>query len=263
MQSITQTTTVLCFSGLDPTGGAGLQADIEAIAAQGSHAAPVATALTVQDTRDVSQFRPVDTDILIQQARAVLEDMPVKAIKIGMLGDVDVVQAVHTLIREYADIPVIYDPVLAAGGGGRLASGGLAESVQTLILPLCYLVTPNIHELHALAREADTNDAAAMELLSMGSEYILVTGGHANSQDIQHQLYGNHRCLSTFTSKRLDNEFHGSGCTLAAAIAALVSQGHEIAQAIHRAQDYTLQTLQNAQRLGMGQLIPDRFYWNK
>ena len=132
-----------------------------------------------------------------------------------------------------------------------------------MILPLCLLVTPNIHELHAFAREADTDEAAAMELLSLGAEYVLVTGSHANSKDIQHHLYGNHRCLNTYTCKRLNDEFHGSGCTLTSSIAALIAQGHEISQSIHRAQDYTFHTLQHAQRQGMGQLIPDRFYWNK
>ena len=263
MNSRYKKNTVLCFSGLDATGGAGIQADIEAIAAQGAHAAPVVTALTVQDTRRVTLFETVAANIIIQQARAVLEDMPVSAIKIGMLGDVAVTEAIHTILKDYTEIPVIYDPVLAGGGGGELANENLVEAVQALVLPLSYLVTPNIPELHALAREADTDEAAAMELLSMGTEYVLVTGSHANSKDIQHNLYGNHRCLNTYTAERLDQEFHGSGCTLASSLAALIAQGHEISQSIHRAQDYTLQSLKNAQRLGMGQLIPDRFYWNK
>jgi hydroxymethylpyrimidine/phosphomethylpyrimidine kinase len=263
MNADEQKKTVLCFAGLDSTGGAGLQADIEAIAAQGAHAAPIATALTIQDTRGVTWFESVAAETVIQQARAILEDMPVAAIKIGMLGSEEVSEAIYTLIKKYTNIPVIYDPVLAGGGGGKLSTGNLVDTIQTLILPLCYLLTPNTHELHALAREADTAEAAAMELLSLGCEYVLVTGGHANSDDIQHRLYGNHRCLTSFTSQRLAREFHGSGCTLAASVAALLAQGHEITQAIHRAQDYTLQTLQHAQRLGMGQLIPDRFYWNK
>jgi hydroxymethylpyrimidine/phosphomethylpyrimidine kinase len=263
MNITAQKSTVLCFSGLDSTGGAGIQADIEAIAAQGAHAAPVVTALTVQDTRRVSHYQTLKPEIIIQQARAILEDMPISAIKIGMIGDVAIAEAIHSILQDYDDIPVIYDPVLAGGGGGELATSNLVEAVQSLIIPLCLLMTPNIDELHALAREADTDDAAAMELLSQGTEYVLVTGSHARTRDIQHHLYGNHRRLNTYCTKRLDREYHGSGCTLASSIAALLGQGHEISQAIHRAQDYTLQSLQHAQRLGMGQLIPDRFYWNK
>ena len=254
---------VLCFSGLDSTGGAGIQADIEAIAAQGSHAAPVVTTLTVQDTHDVKHFQPVPTDIMIQQARAVLEDMPISAIKIGMLGYVENVEAIHSILNDYPSLPVIFDPVLAAGGGKDLSSESLIEAIQNLVLPHCYLLTPNTHELHLLAREADTDEAAAMALLDLGVEYVLLTGTHAKTSDVQHHLFGNHRCLNTFNSKRLSNSYHGSGCTLAAAIAGLLAQGNEISQAIHRAQDYTFNALQNADRPGTGQLIPNRFYWNK
>ena len=260
----TQTNSVvLCFSGLDPSGGAGIQADIEAIAAQGSHAAPVITALTIQNTSNVIGFESVAAELLIQQARAILEDMPVASIKLGMLASVDLVEAIHSILIDYPDIPVICDPVLAAGGGGELSSEALIQALKTLILPLCYLLTPNTEELHRLAQEADTDEAAAMEVLDMGCEYLLVTGTHAATHDVSHRLYGDHRLLNTFSSRRLADTYHGSGCTLASSIAALLAQGHEINQAIHRAQDYTYQSLENARRLGMGQLIPDRFYWNK
>ena len=254
---------VLCFSGLDATGGAGIQADIESIAAQGSHAAPIVTAITVQDTNKATSFEPVNPELIIQQARAVLEDMPVKAIKIGMLGSVEATEAIHSILKDYANVPVVFDPVLAAGGGGELAHKNLVEAIQALILPLAFLTTPNTYELHKLAREADTDEAAAMELLSMGVEYVLLTGSHADTLDIHHHLYGNHRCLKSYTATRLEGEYHGSGCTLASSIAGLLAQGHEIGQAIHRAQNYTFQSLEHAQRLGMGQLIPNRFYWNK
>lgn len=262
MNTVSNKKTVLCFSGLDSTGGAGIQADIEAIAAQGAHAAPIVTAVTVQDTHRVLAFSAISPDLIIQQARAILEDMPVAAIKLGMLADVGVVEAIHSIINDYSDIPVIYDPVLAGGGGGSLAGNDMVDAVNHLIVPLCHLITPNIPELHALARESDSDEAAAMELLSAGCEYVLVTGTHGQGKDIRHYLFGNHRCLNTYTAKRLAGDFHGSGCTLTASIAALLAQGHDISQSIHRAQDYTLQALQHAQRLGMGQLIPDRFYWN-
>ncbi|MCW9013690.1 MAG: hydroxymethylpyrimidine/phosphomethylpyrimidine kinase [Gammaproteobacteria bacterium] len=263
MTNQTNKPVVLCFSGLDPTGGAGIQADIEAIAAQSSHAAPVVTALTVQDTNNVKDFAPVKAEIIIQQARAVLEDMPVAAIKLGMLGSAETAEAIHSILTSYPDIPVIFDPVLAAGGGASLSQQNLIEAIQSLLLPLCYLVTPNTHELHKLTAEADTDSAAAMQLLDMGTEYVLVTGSHADTKDVQHHLFGNFRCLNSFSSERLEHEYHGSGCTLTSAIAGLLAQGHDISQAIRRAQNYTLQSLKDAHSPGSGQLIPNRFYWNK
>ncbi|TNF34247.1 MAG: hydroxymethylpyrimidine/phosphomethylpyrimidine kinase [Gammaproteobacteria bacterium] len=253
---------VLCFSGLDATGGAGIQADIEALGAMGCHAAPVVTALTVQDTRQVQSYEAVDSHLLIQQARAVLEDMPVAAIKIGMIGSSSAAQAIHSILRDYPDLPVIYDPVMAGGGGGNLAESTLLDAIKALVLPLCYLITPNTLELQQLATEADTLDAAAMELLDMGITYLLVTGTHNDTRDVQHQLFANHRCVNRYSYPRLEQEYHGSGCTLAASLAGLIAQGHETSQAVHRALDYTYKTLQQAQRLGMGQLIPDRYYWN-
>ena len=254
---------VLCFSGLDATGGAGIQADIEALAAHGCHAASVITALTVQDTHNVQSFESVDSHLIVQQARAVLEDMPVAAIKIGMVGNSATAEAIHSILHDYPDLPVIYDPVLAAGGGAALAQSSLIDAIKSLLLPLCYLITPNTHELQQLASEADTLDAAAMELLDMGVNYILATGTHNDTKDVQHQLYANHRCIGNHAYPRPNHEYHGSGCTLAASVAGLIAQGHETSQAVHRALDYTYKTLQQAQRLGMGQLIPDRYYWIK
>ncbi|MDH5472084.1 MAG: hydroxymethylpyrimidine/phosphomethylpyrimidine kinase [Gammaproteobacteria bacterium] len=254
---------VLSFSGLDPTGGAGIQADIEAISAQGVHTAPIVTALTVQDTHNVKSFQSINADIIIQQARAVLEDMPVTAIKIGMLGNIEIAQAVHSILNDYPQLPVIFDPVLAGGGGGKLAQQSLVDAIKLLIMPLSYIVTPNTLEARQLAKESDNHEAAAMELLDMGADYILLTGTHAKTKDVQHSLFSNNRLIETFTYARLPNEFHGSGCTLASAIAGLIAQGNEPVSAIHTALDYTYKTLQQAQHLGMGQLIPNRFYWAK
>ncbi|MDH5484346.1 MAG: bifunctional hydroxymethylpyrimidine kinase/phosphomethylpyrimidine kinase, partial [Gammaproteobacteria bacterium] len=157
----------------------------------------------------------------------------------------------------------IFDPVMSAGGGSALMKSSLTDAIKTLILPLCKLVTPNIPEANQLAREADTLDAAAIELLDMGAEYVLLTGSHDRTADIHHKLFGNNRLLKTFNYQRLEGEYHGSGCTLAASIAALLAQGEDMTNAVHSALDYTYKTLLNAQRLGMGQLIPDRFFWIK
>jgi hydroxymethylpyrimidine/phosphomethylpyrimidine kinase len=252
---------VLCFSGLDSTGGAGVQADIEAIASMGCHAAPVVTALTVQDTQQVMGYTPIDTSVLIAQARAVLEDIPVAAIKIGMLGDVPVIEAIHTLLTDYPNIPVVLDPILAGGGGGELSNELVIDSMIRLLLPQTTVLTPNSLEARTLAPEADTLDACGQELLDMGCELVLLTGTHEEAEHVENRLFGNHRLLETFTWERLPHSYHGSGCTLAAAIAGLLAQGLEPFTAIHEAQEYTWEALRNGYRVGMGQLLPNRLFW--
>ena len=251
----------MCFSGLDSTGGAGMQADIEAIASMGCHAAPVVTALTVQDTQQVIDYTPVDANVLIAQARAVLEDMPVAAIKIGMLGDVSIIEAIHTLLTDYPNIPVVLDPVLVGGGGGELSNEPVIDAIIRLLLPQTTVLTPNSPEARTLAPEADTLDACGQDLLDKGCEFVLLTGTHEEAEHVENRLFGNRRLLETFTWERLPHSYHGSGCTLAAAIAGLLAQGLEPFTAIHEAQEYTWEALRNGYRVGMGQLLPNRLFW--
>lgn len=252
---------VMTFAGNDPTGGAGIQADIESIASMGCQAAPVITALTVQDTRNVMRVDATDPALLIEQARAVLEDMPVSVFKIGLIGSVENVEVLHTLIRDYPDIPVILDPILAAGGGHRLATEVMVDAMKTLLLPLTTVITPNSNEARQLAPAADTLDACAQELMELGCEFVLLTGGHEKTELVENHLYSNHRLLETFHWERLDHTFHGSGCTLASAIAGLLANGLEPFTAIHEAQEYTWEALKAGYRIGMGQHHANRFFW--
>jgi len=252
---------VMCFSGLDPTGGAGIQADIEAIASMGSHAAPIITAHTVQTTQDVMRFEAQDPILLIEQARAILNDLDVKAIKIGMLASVEVIEAIHSILTDYPLLPVVVDPVLHAGGGNELIEHDAINAIRNLILPLTTILTPNSIEARKLASEADSLAACASALQELGCEFVLITGTHEKSDDVVNTLYANHRVLETFHWDRLPNEYHGSGCTLAASIAGLVAHGLEPFTAINEAQNYTWQSLQQAWPLGSGQWIPNRFFW--
>lgn len=261
LQDIQPPPVVLVFAGLDPTGGAGLSADIEAIISQGCHAAPIATALTVQNTRNVLDVHAVDPLCVIEQARALIEDMPIAAVKIGMLGSAGMVEAIHTLLRDMPQIPVILDPVLQAGGGTELASGALIEAMRELLLPQSTVITPNSLEARRLAPHADNLAACALALLEQGCEHVLITGTHEPTEDVENLLFAGHRLLETFRWPRLDGSYHGSGCTLAAAIAGLMAQGNEPLTAIHQAQDYTWQSLEAAYRLGRGQLMPNRLFW--
>lgn len=252
---------VLVFAGNDPTGGAGIQADIETLASMGCHAAPVITAITIQDTQDVKGYFPLDMPTVIEQARAVLEDMPIAAIKIGMLGSVDAIEAVATILKDYPDVPVIFDPVLASGGGAELADSEMIEAISRLLLPKTTVLVPNSLEARSLAREADVLDACAQELLDMGCEYVLITGSHEQTEKVINTFYGNNRVLDTFAWERLEGSYHGSGCTLASAIAGLIAQQLDPLSAVHEAQEYTWKSLQSGYRVGMGQLLPDRFFW--
>jgi len=253
---------VLCFSGLDPTGGAGIQADIESISSQNAHATSIITALTIQNTHNVLHYEPVTPELIKKQAYAVLDDMDVAAIKIGMLGTIEVTEAIHDIIKENPSIPVIFDPILAAGGGADLSKETLVDAINLLIVPYCYIITPNVPEAQWLTNRTNC-DHAALELLKRGSKYVLVTGTHAQTEQVEHNLYSEGKLLTTFTYSRLDDEYHGSGCTLASSIAALIAHKNDPLQAIHIALDYSHNTLQHAQALGSGQLIPNRSFLTK
>lgn len=249
---------VLSLSGHDPTGGAGLHADIEAIAAAGCHAASAVTCLTVQDTHDVRRLQPTDPGLFRQQARAVLDDLTVAAIKVGLIGDAGICREIAALIMEYPHIPVVLDPVLAAGGGTELAGEALLQSIRTDLLPLVYLTTPNSLEARNISGKDGLREAAT-QMFSMGCKNILITGTHENGAKVINTLYhGSIADEYPMEWPRLPGSYHGSGCTLASAIAARIALGMPVVQAATEAQEYTWQTLRMAYSFGDGQAIPNR-----
>lgn len=252
---------VMVFAGNDPSGGAGMQADIETLASMGCHCVPVITAITIQDTSAVHGYSAVDASLLMAQARAVLEDMPVAAIKIGMIGSVENVEAINTLLLDYPDVPVVLDPIIHGGGGGELADDDVVDALVNLLMEHITVLTPNSLEARALAPEADSLDACAQEILDYGPEFVLITGTHENTVQVINTLYGNRRQLETFSWERLPGHYHGSGCTLASAIAGLLAHGMEPFTAIHEAQEYVWESLKHGYRAGMGQMLPNRFFW--
>jgi len=256
-----QVPVVMLFAGNDPSGGAGLLADIESVASMGCQAAPVVTALTVQNSRNVIDFEPVATRLLIEQARAVLEDMPVAAFKVGVTGSVANIEALHTLLTDYPQIPLVLDPILAAGGGSALSDESMRAAMIDLLFPHTTVLTPNSVEARRLAPEADTLDACAHKLLDDGCEFVLITGAHEPGERVDNRLYGEQGRIETFSWQRLPESYHGSGCTLASAIAGLLAQGLEPFTAIHEAQQYAWETLHHAYHLGGGQWHPNRLFW--
>lgn len=253
--------TILCLSGFDPSGGAGIQADIESIASMGGHAAPVITALTVQNTQNVNHFQSIDTQLFVEQVNFLLEDISVKAIKIGMIGSLELVEAIGSILKDNRELPVIYDPVLSAGGGASLVESGMLAAIQELILPYTTILTPNSPEARQLSNKDDLKDCG-IKLMQQGCEAVLITGTHENKKHVDNLWFQQGKYLETFSWDRLPHEYHGSGCTLASATAALIAQGLDAFNAINEAQEYSWNTLDKAFKISdSGQLIPNRFYW--
>ena len=255
---------VLSFAASDPSGGAGIQADIMTLSSMGCHALSVITAITVQDTAGVDDILPIDSDWVADQARLVLEDMPVSTFKIGLLGSVENIAAIAEVVSDYPDVPLILDPVLASGRGDEMATDDMISALRELLVPQTTILTPNSIEARRLAQEDDediTLDECAKRLLDMGAEYVLITGTHENTPQVINTLYGPDGLVRSESWERLPGSYHGSGCTLASAIAATIANGLDIPEAVHEAQEYTWQSLAAAFRPGMGQNIPDRFFW--
>jgi hydroxymethylpyrimidine/phosphomethylpyrimidine kinase len=258
---------VLVFAASDPTGGAGIQADITTLTSMGCHPLSVITAVTIQDTMGVEDVMPIDAEWVTDQARCVLEDMPVAAFKLGVLGSMEVITAVAEVVSDYPEVPLILDPVLASGRGDELASDEMIHALHELLIPQTTIIIPNSSEARRLTLDDGNEDdnpdlpECARRLLATGCEYVLITGTHENTPQVVNVLYNENGAIRSDTWDRLPGTYHGSGCTLASAIAATIANGLSVEEAVKDAQEYTWQTLKMAFRPGMGQHIPDRLFW--
>tara|TARA_B100000686_G_scaffold323874_1_gene379034 strand:- start:8724 stop:9545 length:822 start_codon:yes stop_codon:yes gene_type:complete len=257
---------VLSFSANDSSGGAGVQADTLTIASKGCHSLPVITAVTVQNTVGVDDVMALDPRWVVDQARAVLEDMSVHAFKIGMLGSIENIVAIAKIVSEYPDIPIVLDPVLCSGRGDKLANEDMVAALCKLLLPQTTIITPNSIEARRLAwgGEGDSDQdlgKCSKRILDMGCKYVLVTGTHENTNQVTNILYADSGIVRSDVWQRLAGSYHGSGCTLASAIAANLANGMPVSEGVQEAQEYTWQTLKNGFHPGMGQYLPDRLFW--
>ncbi len=250
---------ILSISGHDPVGGAGIQADIEAIVGNGCHAATIITCLTVQNTTDVQRLQPVDPELVEQQARGVLNDLPVAAIKIGLIGSAEIAARLGGLLEEFSGIPVVLDPVLAAGGGTELAGKDLEETLRRRLLPSVELITPNSLEARRLSGEEDLY-ACGHKLQALGCTNVLITGAHEAGTEVENRLFCGDGSVHVWHWPRLTGSYHGSGCTLASATAALLARKLPMVEAVKQAQAYTWESLSHARRPGRGQALPDRLH---
>ena len=258
---------VLVFAGLDPSGGAGIQADIQAIAAMGAHALPIVTTLTVQDNDRVYGITPVDPHIVQQQIAVLINKIDIAAIKIGIVGSAAIaeliVSCINTLRRKTPKLPVVLDPVLASGHGDVLTREDAIQIIEPL-RKLATLITPNTLEAHKLTHkqtEQNTSEIRTIEqqadLLMQGTPHVLIKGGHAQDENVINRWF-NQEQQRSWSWPRLQGEFHGSGCTLASAIAAGLAQGWSMEMSVDKAQIYTQQALESAFAIAAGQLIPQR-----
>jgi hydroxymethylpyrimidine/phosphomethylpyrimidine kinase len=257
---------VLAFAGSDPTGGAGLQADLLTLAALGCHPLSVLTAITAQDTTGVEGIQPVAADWVARQARVVLGDMRVGAIKIGMVATPENAAAIAAVLDAHPTVPVVLDPVLASGRGDPLGTEATAAALLELLVPRAAVVTPNSPEVRRLAAAPGEDaqglplDRCAERLSARGAKFVLVTGAHEPTREVVNTLYDARGRVRSDRWERLPGEHHGSGCTLAAAIAAGLAHGLPVPDAVQAAQGFTWQALADGFRPGAGQSIPDRLY---
>jgi hydroxymethylpyrimidine/phosphomethylpyrimidine kinase len=243
---------VLTFAASDPTGGAGLQADLLTLAALGCHPLSVLTGLTVQDTSGVEHLEAIAAHLVVRQARSLLAETRVAAFKAGVLASADNVRAVAAIAEAHADVPLVVDPVLASGRGDLLASDAVRSALLATLVPRTTVLTPNSVEAERLG--------GARRLLDLGARYVLVTGTHDDTPEVINRLYDAGGLVREDRWQRLPGSYHGSGCTLASAVAAGLANGRGIAEAVREAQAYTWQALAAGFRTGAGQLLPNRFY---
>ena len=250
---------VLVLAGHDPSGSAGIQADIESITSNGCHAATVITALTIQNTSRFVRAIPVDPVDFQQQIDLLLQEMQFNACKIGLVSSVEILTVMEKVLARLNNIPVIVDPVISAGSGEKISTDIVCNTLYEKILPVATMITPNSEEARKLTG-LENLDAAADVMLELGCKSVLITGSHEPTDKIINTLYTNNEDPVIFKWERLAGVFHGSGCTLSAAITARMALGYNIKQAATVAQEYTWQTLKHAVLHGKKQYHPDRFY---
>ncbi len=257
---------VLVIAGLDPSGGAGIQADIQTLSALNCHCTPVISTHTVQDSQKLHKAYPVASEVIDNQLRTLEADFHFSAIKLGALGSsanaTVVAQCIQRIAAVNPSIPVILDPVLKASSGAALANESLQQSLLNDIIPHCTLITPNEPELYELTGEISVQ-AATMTLVQRGAS-ILITGGH--NRDVDNNTLDNRLIIGinqpgepqSWTIQTIEGEFRGTGCTFTSAIAGYLAKGSSISQAIEKAQYFVSSALESAYTLRSSQRVPLR-----
>lgn len=248
--------TALTIAGSDSVGGAGVQADVKAMASLGVHAATVITAVTVQNTRSVSDIHPIPEEIIKGQLEAILKDCDIRAIKTGMLYSADIVKVVADILEDH-DVPLVVDPVMVATVGDTLSKDDLKKALKYDLLPLCELVTPNRYEAEVLSGMKINNEDDAMfacEIIGKQGTSVLLKGGHMDSKNITDYLY----LSSEFTKMhkpRLNKAGHGSGCVLSSYITANLAKGSDLVNSVLTSRELIQRSIETQYAVGKGELV--------
>jgi len=248
---------VLIIAGSDSGGGAGIQADIKTVTMLDAFAATAITALTAQNTEGVFGVLPIAPEFIRQQIEVVLDDIGADAVKTGMLHDVGVIETVAELLAaRAASVPLVVDPVMVAKGGAPLIEPGAIEALKCMLVPRATVLTPNLPEAEILAgRTIDSlaaMEGAAQQLLGLGCRAVLLKGGHLAGAEV-HDILASTAGLRVWQSPRIDSRHtHGTGCTLASAIAAGLAQGLAVEAAVERAREYVRRAIMGAPGFGRG-----------
>lgn len=253
---------VMSISSHDPSGGAGISADIESLSSLGCHCTPIITKLSTQDNNQLNNtfkdHQITDVSLLISQIRSILEDVNVDLIKIGDLASIGNTEAVHTVLNDYPGIPVVLDPFLNTQNNDELY-----RATCDLLLPQALITILSKQDAYQLTTAADSLSAYAHELLELGCAHLLFTHTEKNnnSHSSCNQLYSHRGLCQQYQWDKLPESFTGAGCTLSASLAAYLAHGLSLAESVLQAQQFTWQAMKKGRRIGMGQLIPDRMHW--
>ena len=247
----------LTIAGSDSSGGAGIQADLKSFAACGAYGASVMTALTAQNTQGVRAVHPVPADFVTAQIDAVFDDLAVKAVKIGMVAQSDVIAAIVAGLDRWTPAHVVLDPVMVATSGDRLLLPDAIDAVRKLLIPRAHLITPNLPEAAALLDEtiAENEEAIAAQgkrLLQFGCRAVLIKGGHGSGPQSIDYLVTALRMIALPAPRTPTKNTHGTGCSLSSAIAAHLARGDDLETAVHAGKVFVSAAIAAADRLDVG-----------
>jgi len=248
--------TALTIAGSDSVGGAGIQADVKAMASLGVHAATVVTAVTVQNTREIGSILPVPEEIVKEQLEFILKDCRVEAVKTGMLYSAEIIGVVTDILEDH-EMPLVVDPVMMATVGGSLSTDGLAKSLKKDLLPICELVTPNKYEAEILSGMKIRNEDDAMlacEIIGKQGSSVLLKGGHMDTKNVTDYLYLSSE-FTLMSKPRLNKAGHGSGCNLSSFITANLAKGLDLVNSVLRSRDLVQRSIETQYAVGRGELI--------
>jgi hydroxymethylpyrimidine/phosphomethylpyrimidine kinase len=258
---------ILTFGASDPVGSVGIQADLASFAAMGCHGLSVITAILIGDTARIEDMQVIDADWVSDQARVVLEDMPVAALKIGALGSIENVSVIAEIVSDYPDIPLILDPFTTGMPDPDRENEDLLVAIRELLIPQTTLLVASMVELGRFAetwRDPSNEDMLgidAIKIIEMGCEYLFVTGTPSDVHDVANTLFNESGVVRHDNWQRIAGSYAGAGTTLSATAAALLANGLSAPEAVLEAQEFTIAAIANAQRLGMGKLVLDRYFW--